>query len=342
MTPVSQLMLPPDPSFLAGIQAVDIDGQPNVKEKEMLRAVLSFYFGPAQWWNTVRKTSKDDNALNQLDQLLRKPGERYDILEQQTTLPAGYFAQEQRAPTEVKLYAATDTRNSPDNPEHLPSYFLYETKKNLSFYVGPAPGRPDVRVMNTLVLDDKHRPRQSHTSHFGYKDSEPRDVSEVDFFSDGASLATLQARDIDGPLNDGEKTMLLGALRFYFGLPKEWKAVTKDKTTVENLNNELQGPGKRYDILERQTSLGAGYFAREHQASAEIKFYAATDGRNDANRNPERLPSYFVYEAKNNLTFYIGPDLLHGRPSEKVINAITLNSQHSGRESHTLDFWFTP
>ena len=130
-------MLPPDGSFLAALQPADIDGQPDLGEKEMLLAALQFYFGPAQWWNTVRKELNNDNDLDKLHDTLRTPGERYDILEQKTGLPDGYFAEEHQTPGQVKLYAATDTRNNPDNPDRLPSYFLYEAKNNLTFYVGP-------------------------------------------------------------------------------------------------------------------------------------------------------------------------------------------------------------
>ena len=97
---------------------------------------------------------------------------------------------------------------------------------------------------------------------------------------------------------------------------------------------------ERYKILETQTALGPGYFAQEHQAPDQVKLYAATDKRDNSD-NPKRLPSYILHEAKNNLMFYIGPDFFHGRPDIKVINTITLDSWHSGQESHTLDFGFS-
>ena len=50
--------------------------------------------------------------------------------------------------------------------------------------------------------------------------------------------------------------------------------------------------------------------------------------------NPDRLPSYILYEAKNNLMFYIGPDFFHSRPEIKVINTLMLNPRHR-RRSHT-------
>ena len=94
-----------------------------------------FFFGPAQWWNTVRKELNDDNDLDKLYETLRTSGGRYDILEQKTGLGDGYFAKEHQTPGQVKLYVATDTRK--DNPKRLPSYILYEAKNNLMFYLGP-------------------------------------------------------------------------------------------------------------------------------------------------------------------------------------------------------------
>ncbi len=340
-------MLPPTASFLAALQPADIDGQLDSGEKEMLLAALRFYFGTAQWWNTVRKELSDDNDLDKLHDTLHSPGERYDILERKTSLGDGYFAQEHQIPGQVKLYAATDTRDYPENPDRLPSYFLYEAKNNLTFYIGPGRVRVEGRevlrhVFNTLVLhhkgDRKHRPIQSHTLDFGFLDKGEYVVSDLDFFSDLASLASLRPDDIDGPPSKGEKEMLLTALRFYFWPAKKLKAVAKDTPNLVGLNALLQD---RYKILETQTSLGAGYFAQEHQAPARLKLYVATDKRDNSD-NPRRLPSYILYEAKNNVMFYIGPDFFHQRPDIKVINIIKLDPRHSGEESHTLDFGFVP
>ena len=337
--------LPPDASFLAALQPADIDGQPNLDEKEMLLAALRFYFWTAQWWNTVRKELNDDNDLDKLYETLRTSGERYDILEQKTGLGDGYFAEEHQTPGQVKLYAATDTRDNPDNPDRLPSYFLYEAKNNLTFYVGPGRVRVEGRevlrhVLNTLVLDHKddrkHRPSQSHTLDFGFLDKGEPVVSEMEFFSDVASLAALRADDIDGPPSKGEKEMLLTALRFYFGPAMKLKAVAKDTPNLDGLNALLRD---RYRVLETQTALPDGYFAQEHQAASLVKLYVATDTRKD---NPKRLPSYILHEAKNNLMFYVGPDFFHSRPDIKVINSIKLDPRHSGQESHTLDFGFMP
>jgi hypothetical protein len=340
-------MLPPTGSFLATLQPADIDGQLDSGEKEMLLAALRFYFGTAQWWNTVRKELSDDNDLDKLHDTLQSPGERYDILERKTSLGDGYFAEEHRIPGQVKLYAATDTRDYPENPDRLPSYFLYEAKNNLTFYVGPGRVRVEGRevlrhVFNALVLhhkgDRKYRPIQSHTLDFGFLDKGEYVVGDLEFFSDLASLASLRPDDIDGPPSKGEKEMLLTALRFYFGPAKKLKAVAKDTPDLVGLNALLQN---RYRVLETQTSLGAGYFAREHQAPDRLKLYVATDNRDNSD-NPRRLPSYILHEAKNNVMFFVGPDLFHQRPDVKVINIIKLDPRHSGTESHTLDFGFVP
>jgi peptidoglycan hydrolase-like protein with peptidoglycan-binding domain len=336
-------MLPPDGSFLAALQPADIDGQPNLGEKEMLVAALQFYFGPAQWWNAVRKEMNDDNDLDKLYETLRTSGERYDILEQKTGLGDGYFAKEHETPGQVKLYAATDTRDNPDNPDGLPSYFLYEARNNLTLYVGP--GRVRFKdhdllrhVFNTLVLDHKgdrkHRPSQSHTLDFGFLDNGEYEPSDLNFFSDLPALGALRPNDIDGPPSKGEKEMLLSALRFYFGPAKKLKAVAKDIPDLGGLNALLR---ERYKMLETQTALPDGYFAQEHQTPGQVKLYAATDKLDDPN-NPDRLPSYILHEAKNNLLFYVGPDFFHAQPARKVINTVKLDSRHLGSESHTLDF----
>lgn len=158
-------MLPPDGSFLAPLKPADIDGAPNDLEKEMLLGALRFYFGPAQWWNGVKDVS-EPNSLKDLDKDLRKPGQRYEKLEQQTDLPTGYFAADHVATNKVKLYAAI-TR---DNEFRAPQYFLYEARYNLTLYVGPDfyhDPQGKLPVVNTLVLDDKHRPVESYTLRFG-------------------------------------------------------------------------------------------------------------------------------------------------------------------------------
>ncbi len=343
-------MLPPDGSFLKALQPSDIDHQ-NLDEKEMLLTALQFYFGPGQWWNTVRKEVNNESDFNRLHDILRSSGERYDILEQKTSLSDGYFAEEHPAPGQVKLYAAPDTRENPDNPDRLPSYFLYEAENNLTFYLGPGrihlDGHDLLRhVFNTLVLHHtgtrKHRPSQSHTLDFGFLDKEGHVVSKLEFLSDEEltalvmSLRDLGPDDIDGPPSKDEKRMLLTALQFYFGPANKLKAVAKDQPNLPKLDELLR---KRYKVLEKQTSLPDDYFAEEHHALDQVKFYVATDRRKSQD-NPQRLPSYLLHEAKNNLVGYVGPDFFHGRPAIKAINIVKLKSDHSAQESHTLDFGF--
>jgi hypothetical protein len=156
-------MLPSDESFLAAVEAAEIDGPLTLREKEMVLAALRFYFGPAQGWGTVRDVT-DANSLNELNITLREPGRRYQMLEQRTGLPAGYFAAPQPGAAQVKLYAVKE-----GNPGRPASYHLYEAHHNLTFYIGPDffHERPDVVVINTLVLDGQHRPVESYTLRFG-------------------------------------------------------------------------------------------------------------------------------------------------------------------------------
>jgi hypothetical protein len=152
-------MLPPDDSFLDGLTPTDVDGSPNLLEKDMLLVAARFFFGPGQWWNAIKDVS-EPNSLNELDKILRKPGERYEKLEQQTDLPEGYFNKNHVATNQVKLHVASKR----DEHTRVPQYFLYEPRFNLSLYVGPdiLHGKP-VPVINALVLDDQHRPTESYT-----------------------------------------------------------------------------------------------------------------------------------------------------------------------------------
>jgi hypothetical protein len=316
-------------------------------EKEMLLGALGFYFGPAQskhlqavaqeknlgrlqfyfgscqweWWRAVLKVLEKDLNLDAPDS------------------------------GEVKLRATKR-----DNPKGKASYFLYASGggalQKLLLYVGPdfEHGRSSITVINTLVLDNQLVPQSSHTLDFGFLDLGPHEVSAR---LDGSFLSELQAVDAVGSqdptdpeknLTDDEKEMLLGALRFYFGPATNfWGAVTKDALTAGNLNDlntDLRKPGERYEILELQTGLGLGYFASTHQVPDQVKLFAAKVTPKDD--NPDRLPKYFLYEARSNLTFYVGPDFLHGRPTVKVINTLVLDERHVALSSHTLDFGFEP
>ena len=76
----------------------------------MLLEALKFYFGPAQWWNTVAYDVMTKEGLESLDDDLRKKGGRYEILEWQTGLDQDYFGKKHPPTDQVKLYAATETR----------------------------------------------------------------------------------------------------------------------------------------------------------------------------------------------------------------------------------------
>jgi hypothetical protein len=324
-------MLPPDGLFLAAFQSDDIVGPPDSSEKEMLLTVLRFYFGPAQWWNAVAK-----EGLGPLRFYFR-PVKWWNAVVEDLGLGSA-FANAYPAADQIELYAT-----KPDNSNRLPSYFLYEACRNLVLYVGPdfQPGRSELTVINTLVLDRQRQPLESHRLDFGFLDFGPHEVSQG---FDGSFLADLRPNDIVGPPNPGEKEMLLTALRFYFGPAKWWKALTKDKVTQDDLNNAnatLRKAGERYELLEQIPDLGRGYFAQAHQDTVPVKLYAVTNTQTNPG-NPNRLPTYFLYEAHNNLTFYVGPDFLHNRPKITVINTYMLDGQHRPLESHTLDFGIWP
>lgn len=152
-------MLPADESFLSALQPADLDGNLNLREKEMLLATLRFFFGPAQGWGAVHDVS-DPASLAVLNTTLRLPGERYDLLEQGTSLPGGFFGSTHVPTAQAKLHATKR-----DNAGLSPSYFLYESQFNLSLYVGPdlLHGLPGHLVINTLVLGGSFAPQASFT-----------------------------------------------------------------------------------------------------------------------------------------------------------------------------------
>jgi len=322
-------MLPPEGSFLNALKAKDVDGYLNPAERGMLLEALKFYFGPAQWWNAVAYNLTTKEGLESLDNDLRKNGGRYEILEGQTGLRDGYFGKKHSPQDQVKLYAATEMQEN---------YFLYEASKNLTFYVGPpnppryvGPPNPprykgNVKVINTLVLADDHKPLSSHTLDFGFID---RVVPPPSKPIAGPVLAKFRPEEVDGSLILVEKQMLLAALRFFFGPAQFWEAIVDNEPS-----KDLSGV---YKILEEQTGLGKGYFGTPHPPTDQVKLYAATNIRDAKDL---RLPSYFLYEASKNLYFYVGPDFLHGEPWKNVINTQPLNDDYKSKSSHTLDFGF--
>ena len=144
-------------------------------------------------------------------------------------------------------------------------------------------------------------------------------------------LAALQADDVVGPpdLADEEKKMLLAALRFYFGPAQWWNAVAKE--ALGPLRFYFR-PVKWWNAVVQDLDLGPA-FANARPAVDQIELYAT---KRDNPDHPEHLPSYFLYEAQNNLMLYVGPDFLHNLVWHVVINTMVLNPQHRPVESYTL------
>lgn len=155
-------MLPTDESFLNDLAPAVIDGPINLREKVMLLTALRFFFGPAQGWGSVRDVS-EPTSLDKLDSGFREPGGRYSQLEQQTSLPDGYFSRDRLVDGSVALFVAKQ-----DNPSLSPSYFLYEPSRNLTLYVGPdlLHNLPGHLVINAIQLNDQYRPLASFTLRF--------------------------------------------------------------------------------------------------------------------------------------------------------------------------------
>jgi len=315
----------------------DVVGDLDPDEENMLLGVLQFYFEPANYLKAVSK----DKDFGPLEFYFRSDQWKWWLAVVDVVANAPAPSEEGRAPDQLKL-CAIKLENLLDErgTKGKPSYYLYEAQNKLMFYVGPdfEHGRSDITVINTVVLSPESEPQSSHTSYFGFLDRGPHEVSKG---LDGSFLDELKARDVVGPpsLGESEKEMLLSALRFYFvPATKFWNAVTNDNLKPEHLNGankENRKRGGRYEILEQQTGLGPGYFDRPRRGSYPVKLYAARD------TTPPDQPSYFLYEAQSNLTFYVGPDFFHREPNRKVINAMVLNEEHGPLESHTLDFSHT-
>jgi hypothetical protein len=162
-----------DGSFLDELEAkhvvgrLDSDPQKDLDQKQTLLVALGFYFGPAtKFWNAVTKDPLKPDDLNNLNKELRKPDGRYETLEKKMGLGPGYFDRTHEGSDHVKLYALKEQAAS----ESLPSYVLHEAQNNLMFYVGPDNfhGEPNRKVINTIVLDQQHRPLESHTLDFSH------------------------------------------------------------------------------------------------------------------------------------------------------------------------------
>lgn len=90
---------------------------------------------------------------------MRLPGERYNQLEQQTSLPQGYF-QSVFPPNQEGIYAAKQ-----NNGLEAPSFFIYEISSNLVLYIGPNffHGESQFTVINCLTLDNSFNPIESYS-----------------------------------------------------------------------------------------------------------------------------------------------------------------------------------
>lgn len=154
-------MLLGDESFLDSITPEDIDDgeELSLREKKLLLISTRFFFGPANEWRVVQDVS-NPNSLGHMAELLHQPGERFSQLERQTSLPTGYFSANRSSDGNVRLYAGKQI-----NEGYSPSYYLYEERFNLTFYIGPdfLHGIPGHVVINCMPLDDNFRPQESHT-----------------------------------------------------------------------------------------------------------------------------------------------------------------------------------
>ncbi len=300
-------------------------------EKKMLEGVLQFFFEPAK----------------RLSAVARDP---YDFRPMQFYFQSDQWAWWKEVLKNLGFQHLTHGQlklTKRDNPQGKPSYFLCkaEAGRKLMMYVGRGiqHGRSGLSVINILELGSEDVPQTSHTLDFGFLEGGARQVSKG---LDGSFLENLKPQAIlvgSQNIYDDDKKMLLNALRFYFGPANTfWDAVTQDPLEPEHLKNasaHLRRPGQRYDILEKLPGLGRGYFSKPHQVPEHVQLYAARDTTPPHDKEYE-FKRYFLYEAKNNLTFYIGPDFFHGRPTVKVINTFVLDDRYMVESSHTFDFGF--
>jgi hypothetical protein len=153
------MALPPSAAFLDSIRPQDLDNHTGLSmtERALLLTVMRLYFGVAQGAGAVKDVSQPA-SLAELDHSMRDPGERFDLLEQQTSLPVGFFSG-----ASASLVAPAVARR--ENGEYPASYFVYEQAFNVVLYVGPDffHGLADRIVVNCLTLDERFRPTASFT-----------------------------------------------------------------------------------------------------------------------------------------------------------------------------------
>lgn len=156
--------LPDSSAFLDGVRPQDLDNSAGLSlaERALLLSLLRAFFGPAQAAGAVKDVS-EPTSLAELDQTMRRPGERFDQLERQSSLGHGHFAGHASPSPHTALAVAKQ-----DNNELPPSYFVYERQHNLVLYVGPDffHGMAEHTVVNCLPLDPTFRPLSSHTLRF--------------------------------------------------------------------------------------------------------------------------------------------------------------------------------
>lgn len=170
------------------VEAITGD-QLDAGEKQMLLAVLAFYFGPAQ------------------SQHLQAVAQENDFGRLQAYFGACRWAWWQAVLQHLGIVAPgsgefTFRATKRDNPQNKASYFLYAGSagagQNLILYVGPdfEHGRSSVTIINTLILGAELVPRSSHTLDFGFLDNGPHEISAR---LDGSFLDELQAADYRSP-----------------------------------------------------------------------------------------------------------------------------------------------
>ncbi len=151
--------LPPSAAFLDNVRPEDLDNEAAVSmtERALLLTVLRLYFGVAQVAGAVKDVS-DPASLVDLDKSMRKPGERFELLEQQTSLPIGFFSG-----SPARLNAPAVARQ--DNGASPASYFVYEQANNIVLYIGPDffHRLADHIVVNCLTLNEEFQPTASYT-----------------------------------------------------------------------------------------------------------------------------------------------------------------------------------
>jgi hypothetical protein len=154
-------MIPQTAQFLSVYDWKSCDGDLSLLsgEKQFIVMLLRLFFGVAQQAGKVKDVS-EPTSLASLAVTMRLPGERYDQLERQTSLPQGYFRSVFIPSGQRGIYVAKQ-----NNGMDAPSFFVYESTSNLVLYIGPDffHNEPQFTVVNCLVLDNNFNPTESHS-----------------------------------------------------------------------------------------------------------------------------------------------------------------------------------